>query len=70
MVRCGIFGLELYWGAVVPLWNNVSIDEKRWGVVIYPMFFLVPGASLKCLKLLKTEIIDAVEGEDDNISRS
>ena len=31
VMRGGIFGLKIYWGALFPVWNNVSIDEKRWG---------------------------------------
>jgi len=61
VMRGGIFGLEVYWGAVVPLWNNVSVDEKRWGVILYPIFRIFSGASFKCLRLLKTETMDAVE---------
>ena len=61
VMRGGIFGLEVYWGAVEPLWNNVCVDEKRWGVILYPIFRIVPGASFKCLRLLKTETMDAIE---------
>jgi hypothetical protein len=60
-VRGGIFGLDLYWGALVPIWNNVSVDEKRWGVILYPILRIYPGKSFKCLRLLKTKTMDNVE---------
>ena len=61
VMRGGIFGLEIYWGALSPVWNNVSIDEKRWGVIFYPIFYIVPGASFRCFRWLKTETMDNVE---------
>ena len=57
ILRGGFFGLEVYWGAILPLVNNVSMDEKRWGVIIYPIFRIVPGATYPCLRLMKTEVI-------------
>lgn len=61
VIRAGIFGLEVYWGAVVPLWDNVSVDEKRWGVIFYPIFRVVPGATVRCFRLLKSELLYAVQ---------
>ena len=61
IVRCGIFGLELYWGAVAPLWNNVSVDEKRYGVIFYPIFRVIPGASYRAFKWIKSEIVGEYE---------
>lgn len=61
IVRGGIFGLELYWGAIAPLWNNVSVDEKRYGVIIYPMFHIVPGASIRVFRWIKSEIVGEYE---------
>lgn len=61
IMRGGIFGLEIYWGALYPVWNNVSVDEKRWGVIFYPIFRIVPGASFRCFRWLKVETMDAVE---------
>jgi hypothetical protein len=67
VIRCGVFGLEFYWGAVVPLWNNVSIDEKRYGVIVYPLFRIFPGASIRCFKwLIKSETRDNVGGVEMN----
>jgi hypothetical protein len=61
IMRAGLFGLELYWGAVVPLWNNVSVSEKRTGVMFYPIFRVVPGATYRCFRWLKAEVIDDCE---------
>ena len=61
VMRGGIFGLEIYRGALSPVWNNVSIDEKRWGVIFYPIFHIAPGASFRCFRWLKTETMDNVE---------
>ena len=61
VMRCGIFGLNIYCGAVVPVWNNVCVDEKRWGLIFYPIFRVVPGASYRCFKWLKSEIVGEYE---------
>ena len=61
IIRGGIFGLELYWGAISPLWDNVSVDEKRYGVIFYPIFRVVPGASIWAFKWIKSEVMDAME---------
>lgn len=58
VMRCGIFGIELYWGAVVPLLNNVSMSEKRTGVILYPILRIIPGATYRCFRWLKTEVMD------------
>jgi hypothetical protein len=61
IIHGGIFGLQVYWGDVGPMSNNVGVDQKRWGVILYPIFRVVPGASYRCFKWLKTETMDAVE---------
>jgi hypothetical protein len=61
VMRGGIFGLEVYWGAVITAWNNVSVDEKRWGVILYPILRIILGATFRCFRWLKTEIVGEYE---------
>ncbi len=62
IVRAGFFGVEIYWGAIAPLANNISIDERRWGVFVYPIFRIVPGANIPTFRWIRTEIIDHSRG--------
>jgi len=62
VIRAGFFGLEIHFGSVVPLSNNVSVDERKTGIILYPIpLHLTPGASVRGLRLIKSQILDEVE---------
>jgi hypothetical protein len=61
VLRAGLFGLELYWNAVVPLWNNVSMNERRTGIMFYPIFRVIPGATYRCFRWLRSEVVGEYE---------
>jgi hypothetical protein len=62
VIRAGFFGLEIHFGSVVPLCNNVSVDERRTGIILYPMpLHITPGASVRSFRLIKSKVLDAVE---------
>ena len=56
ILRCGLFGLNIYWHTMVPVPNNISVDAETTGVVIYTMpLGLQPGASVPCKQWVRRE---------------
>jgi hypothetical protein len=53
-VRVGLFGLYLYWHAIVPVPDNISVDAETTGVVIFFMpLGLLPGSLVPCKRWVK-----------------
>ena len=63
-LRVGIIGVHFYWRAIVPVPNNVSVNQRLTGIILYPLFRIVPGQEVPCLRLVKAgEPFDEYEAE-------